>query len=438
MKHIRGMVMAALVVLIVGTWWNFCEDTRNNYQSYYDALKKGEAAEQEGLAEKAAEYYEQCLDLKDTLQIQERVYKNLRTLYKERKTYSDKKKLNRFLERVKSKYYHEPEPYEWAADFYYEQEEWKAVIQTAREAENQGVVSELLSRLWDEVRYKYEIGYASFEEIKELTEELYVAKDDAGWCYITRRGETYIAGPYDFATPMFNNTACVKSNGQAYMIDGEGKKQCILPNDVERVDFADTVWLPVIGSGDVSYYNTQTGERKGSYEYAGRFKDGIAAVLSNGVWNIIDENWDTCSPSGYEDVILSPTGSCYSDGYIIVKENGMYCFLNKGFEPAVDFTCEDLDFCRESVFAFSRQGKWGFADLDGEILIQPVYEEAKSYSNGLAAVMVEGKWGFIDEQGNLVIDCIFDGAGYFNNLGYCIVKKGEAWHFIHLLDWAEG
>lgn len=41
--------------------------------------------------------------------------------------------------------------------------------------------------------------------------------------------------------------------------------------------------------------------------------------------------------------------------------------------------------------------------------------EATDFANGLAAVMIEGKWGYIDKTGTLVIPCRYDWAGPFTD-----------------------
>lgn len=57
-------------------------------------------------------------------------------------------------------------------------------------------------------------------------------------------------------------------------------------------------------------------------------------------------------------------------------------------------------------------------------LVAPTYEDAKGFSEGLAAVKKNGKWGFIDETGKVVIDFKYDYAGSFDE-GYAVVGKSE-------------
>lgn len=48
--------------------------------------------------------------------------------------------------------------------------------------------------------------------------------------------------------------------------------------------------------------------------------------------------------------------------------------------------------------------------LSYEVIIDPQYEDADSFSQGLAAVKKDGKWGYSDMEGNTVIPFQFDYA----------------------------
>ena len=68
----------------------------------------------------------------------------------------------------------------------------------------------------------------------------------------------------------------------------------------------------------------------------------------------------------------------------------------------------------ESIVKFCRKGKWGYKDYKGNVLIQPVYQEAFAFSEGLACVEKDEKIGFINEKGEIVIDYQYDTATSFS------------------------
>ncbi len=55
-----------------------------------------------------------------------------------------------------------------------------------------------------------------------------------------------------------------------------------------------------------------------------------------------------------------------------------------------------------------QSGKYGYIDKQGHYVVNPQFDDAKQFSEGLAAVRIgdyrTGKWGFIDIQGHYVIN----------------------------------
>lgn len=72
---------------------------------------------------------------------------------------------------------------------------------------------------------------------------------------------------------------------------------------------------------------------------------------------------------------------------------------------------------------------YGFEDELGNILVEPIYEYADNFKEGLALVRQNGKFGFINKLGDVVIDIKFDDAKSFNN-GFALVLLGNKEFFI--------
>ena len=63
-----------------------------------------------------------------------------------------------------------------------------------------------------------------------------------------------------------------------------------------------------------------------------------------------------------------------------------------------------------------------------EIIIEPQYEDAGMFFEGLAAVKMDGKWGYIDTENKVVIPFEYDYAGFFSE-GYAVVGKNGTYSF---------
>jgi len=70
------------------------------------------------------------------------------------------------------------------------------------------------------------------------------------------------------------------------------------------------------------------------------------------------------------------------------------------------------------VYAFAAEEGYGILSVTE--ITPPVYEDAKDFSEGLAAVKKDGKWGFIDTDNNVVIPFKYDIAASFSE-GLAIV-----------------
>ena len=58
--------------------------------------------------------------------------------------------------------------------------------------------------------------------------------------------------------------------------------------------------------------------------------------------------------------------------------------------------------------------KYGFIDKSGKVVIEPQFDDADLFSEGLVLVEKDGKWGFIDKSGKVVIEPQFDDAEPFS------------------------
>lgn len=68
--------------------------------------------------------------------------------------------------------------------------------------------------------------------------------------------------------------------------------------------------------------------------------------------------------------------------------------------------------------------KFGYINLNGEMVIPAQFDGAIWFCEGLARVEMKEKYGFINERGDIVIPCKFETADNFCG-GYCCVSLAE-------------
>lgn len=90
----------------------------------------------------------------------------------------------------------------------------------------------------------------------------------------------------------------------------------------------------------------------------------------------------------------------------------------------------------EGLAKFQSGGKYGYIDKSGKVVIEPQYQIASDFSEGIASVRIDdgsrfGKWRYIDKTGKTVIDNpAFQDANSFNEGLARVAIKGK-WHFIN-------
>ena len=81
--------------------------------------------------------------------------------------------------------------------------------------------------------------------------------------------------------------------------------------------------------------------------------------------------------------------------------------------------------------AVMRQGKWGFIDQEGRLVLPLEWDNASPFdASGLACVSKGGKWGYIDRCGRVVLPIEWDDAWAFDSSDLAVVSKADKWGFI--------
>ena len=69
----------------------------------------------------------------------------------------------------------------------------------------------------------------------------------------------------------------------------------------------------------------------------------------------------------------------------------------------------------EGFSAYYENGKWGFIDRAGLVVVSPEYDEVEDFTNGLCLVKKGGKWGVIGKNGKLVHECEYESISGFDS-----------------------
>ena len=106
-------------------------------------------------------------------------------------------------------------------------------------------------------------------------------------------------------------------------------------------------------------------------------------------------------------------------GYIKLKVGDKYKYYNFKFEEKN--VTEVLS--SNTLFVSQKDGKYGFVDKDGNVVVDYIYDEAQEQNSyGFAAVKTNDLWGAIDSKGNVVVE------PKYNLDDYLIIDFIGKWH----------
>jgi hypothetical protein len=74
--------------------------------------------------------------------------------------------------------------------------------------------------------------------------------------------------------------------------------------------------------------------------------------------------------------------------------------------------------------------RWGVIDRSGELRIKPRFEQLGRFSPDFAVFKLDGKYGFLEKSGAITIPAQFDSAYDFVN-GLALVNDKSIWAYIN-------
>ncbi len=137
----------------------------------------------------------------------------------------------------------------------------------------------------------------------------------------------------------------------------------------------------------------------------------------------------------YISILLFLTTAIYVEGadgdHLESKElNGKWGYVETMGEIIIPFIYQEAEtYFGDGVAAVKLNDKWGYIDKNNGIVIPFVYQEAKTFDEGLAAVKLNDKWGYIDKNNNTVIPFIYQKSERFCE-GLAAVKLNNKWGYI--------
>jgi len=105
----------------------------------------------------------------------------------------------------------------------------------------------------------------------------------------------------------------------------------------------------------------------------------------------------------------------FREGLAVISIEGRSGFINTKGDVVIPLSFNGASDFHEGMAVVEVDGKWGFIDTSGKVVIQPSYNCALDFSEGLAPVQLsDGKWEFINKKGNIVVQPKYERAASFS------------------------
>jgi hypothetical protein len=190
------------------------------------------------------------------------------------------------------------------------------------------------------------------------------------------------------------------------------------------------------------------------------YSEGLSAAVKDGKWGYLDYAGNFVIPPKFRSAGTFDHGMALvllEDKYFFINHQGERVTLEFGqayhfsgdlaavqVGDKVEYIRRDgslalppkyqgssgIDFS-EGLVAFRSDGKVGFMDDTGAIVVSPAYDDAYPFSEGLAPVRVGDSWGYIDKTGTMVIPAIYPIAHMFHeDVASVYLGDSKKWGYI--------
>lgn len=286
---------------------------------------------------------------------------------------------------------------------------------------------ERLSVLYETVSYEHSYVATVYTEMNMPFSDWYIpAYDGEHWGYVGQNGRTNMSFIYEEVTPFSGSYAVVKIDGVYTLIDKNGYWNAVDKTGISEV--TSLVGKRLIGVKDGQYgvySNTFNLLGSETYENAYLGENGFIMVQKGGKWALLDSNLNMLTDYRFTDVAVNSRGLAFYGNYAVVADEAGYFLINQDGEACFETRFSGAKGIEGGLFAVQNaDGKWGFADENGQIIVECKYDDAYSFSNRLAAVKYAGKWGYINRYGTLIIDLQYEQAYPFLE-GSALIVDGQ-------------
>lgn len=245
---------------------------------------------------------------------------------------------------------------------------------------------------------------AKYDDIKNVygNGKYYIVKEGNDWEIIDTDAKKYLSGKYDDIISVDGENAIVENDNKYGVVQISDGKNIISVN-YDNISYATSNNYIVENNNKYGIINTE-GNRIVDFTYS-----NIVYRSSGNFYEATNEDYtsnllDSDLKVKLSNVIVSEVNE--EKGYIKVRENNQDSYYNFRFEKK-----NSSEILNTNTIFLSRndEGKYGFVDKNGNVVVNYIYDEAKEQNDyGYASVKTDGLWGAVDSKGQIAISPSYD------------------------------
>ena len=428
MKNYKLFAPIILVVLFIASVYMTYDANGKTEARYEECLQEARSLAAQGIVVDALVCYTEALKLKPSLPL----HMEIAQIYIETQ---DTRSAMNWGEVIKSTYPEQVEGYEYMMSFHHGHENYIACFQLADEMENRRLPMETVLPILQDIEYTYVLK-GSYHEVSVFAEARCAVLGDKSWGFLDETGAMAI--PYGFtrAGSFRQGLAPVTDqDGDSYFIDTEGNRKKVIlgVESFEQLGSIEDGFFTLFDGISWGLFEGDGVQIIGGFDEVSSFTNGVVAVANDGKWRLLDSSGNVRIDKEFDGFAQDGKGVVYRNDRLFARENGCFYIMDGKGDRISQIPFQDARlFCDTTYAAVKTDGKWGFIDGDGQMVIEPAFDDARSFSGGFAAVKTDEGWGFINEDREMVILAQFEDAGDFNAHGCVFVKTDGMWTLLKL------
>ena len=429
MKNYRNLVPICMVVLLLLSIYSLYSEksgAQQEYQAYLDTARDYRAQE---IYVDAETYYNYALEKEPTLEL----YLELGSLYEEAE---QTRKVRKLAEELLLMYPEEPEAYEFALKYYSAKKDYGSCFKLIDTLKKRGLNSDYTKELIAQFEYTF-FFVSEYEDVGVFGRGMCPVQLGGRWGFVNEKGSQTVSAKFTVVGEYSADgiAPVVDQEGEAYYIDSQGNKKKVILNieNVQQLGMIEGDLFALYNGKDWGFYNSEGVCVFGGYEQVSNIGNGVAACMKDGKWTLRNAKGEDLTGKTYTGVVMDEKKIVYRNSRLFVEADGGYHMIDIDGKVQNKEKYQDVRIFNDTTYAAVKvNGKWGFADKNGKLVISAQYEDARSFANGMAAVKIDGQWGFIDLEGNVVIQPQFADAKDFTASGTVYVNTGKEWEMLKL------